>query len=279
MLTNLKNFLQKKFTYIKEYGNWEAALKHSTGYDSQNILDKVREATLKVKSGTSVYERDSVLFDEIQYSWPLLAGLMWIAAQNNGTLEIIDFGGSLGSTYFQNRKFLKHLKKVRWNIIEQKHYVEVGKRDFESEELKFYYNIESCLESCHPRAILFSGVLQYLEKPYELLGKIKSADIDFILIDRTPFHEGNTDRICVQTVPKKIFEASYPSWIFSMQKFKEFFKSSTIIEEFDSFAEKLTPYSKFKGFIICKQVPQREHNLNGFFSMSPEIVTPSAPGV
>jgi len=252
MLTNLKNFLQKKFTYTKEYADWQAALKHSTGYNSQNILDKVREAALKVKQGGAVYERDSVLFDKIQYSWPLLAGLMWIAAQNNGTLEIMDFGGSLGSSYFQNRKFLQHLNKVRWNIIEQKHYVEVGKRDFESEELKFYYNIESCLQNCRPRVILFSGVLQYLEKPYEFLETIKATDIDFILIDRTPFHEGDIDRICVQTVPKEIFEASYPSWIFSMRKFKEFFKSNTIIEEFDSLAEKLTSYSKFKGFIIRK---------------------------
>ena len=85
-------------------------------------------------------------------------------------------------------------------------------------------------------------------KPYELLGKIKSADIDFYLIDRTPFHE-NTDHM--RSTVLKIFEANYPHGYSQCKNLKIF--KSVIIEEFDSF-EKLT-YSKFKGFIICKQVP------------------------
>ena len=73
---------------------------------AQDILDKVLAATLKVKQGQAVFERDSVLFDEIEYSWPLLAGLMWAAASNGGKLNVLDFGGALGSSYYQNRKFL-----------------------------------------------------------------------------------------------------------------------------------------------------------------------------
>jgi len=69
---------------------------------------------------------------------------MYAAAKSEGVLKVLDFGGSLGSTYFQNRKFLDSLKDVVWCVVEQKHFVDVGKVDFEDSRLKFYYDIESC---------------------------------------------------------------------------------------------------------------------------------------
>ena len=79
-----------------DYHSWDEALASSAGYDSEIILEKTRAALLKVKNGEAAYERDSVLFDEIEYAWPLLAGLMWVAARCQGTLNVLDFGGSLG---------------------------------------------------------------------------------------------------------------------------------------------------------------------------------------
>ena len=35
--------------------------------------------------------------------------------------------------------------------------------------LNFFYSIKECLESQNPDVILFSGVLQYLEHPYDFL--------------------------------------------------------------------------------------------------------------
>ena len=110
-----------------DYHSWDEAMAASTGYDSESILDKTRTSLLKVKNGEAAYERDSVLFDEIEYAWPMLAGLMWVAARCGGTLNVLDFGGSLGSTYFQNRAFLSALPQVRWNIVEQSRHVETGK--------------------------------------------------------------------------------------------------------------------------------------------------------
>ena len=49
-------------------------------------------------------------------------------AKNNDKLNVLDFGGSFGTTYYQNRKFLKHIKKVEWNIIEQKKIVQIAKK-------------------------------------------------------------------------------------------------------------------------------------------------------
>jgi len=63
-----------------DYSSWIEALHASTGYDTELILEKSKSALLKVKRGEAIYERDSVLFNEIQHlATP--RGLKWVAAQ------------------------------------------------------------------------------------------------------------------------------------------------------------------------------------------------------
>lgn len=235
------------------YGSWAEAKRSSTGYNSELILEKVKAALLQVKNGKAVYERDSVLFEEPQYSWPLLASLMWIAARSKGVLNIIDFGGSLGSSYFQNRMFLQSLTRVQWNIVEQKSYVDVGKEYFEGRDLEFFHDIESCLRKHSSNTILFSSVLQYLEKPYLLLEKVKTFDIEFILLDRTSFNIEGGDRLTIQTVPPEIYPASYPCWFFDKKRFCTFFEDSfNIVAQFESLDKANIP-STFEGYIFQKK--------------------------
>lgn len=201
------------------YANWEEAAAKCSGYDSEHILAKVLDATLKVKRGEAVFERDSVLFDEIEYAWPVLAGLMWIAARNNGRLNVLDFGGALGSTYFQNRKFLQSLPEIRWNVVEQVHYVNAGKAHIQDEQLGFYKTIEECLSENQPNVVLLSSVLQYLKSPIEIIERLPSIGANSLLIDRTPFSTNDKDKLTIQRVPSSIYTASYPMWIFSQTTF------------------------------------------------------------
>ena len=204
---------------------------------------------MKVKNKESVCERDSVIFNEPHYSWPLLSALMWIAAQSNGNLNIIDFGGSLGSTYFQNHLFLRELKSVDWNIIEQKHFVDEGKRYFENSELRFFYNIENCLEAKKPNTILFSSVIQYIEEPYKFLDYIISMNFKYILFDRTTFILSGDDRLTVQIVPPTIYRASYPCWFFNKNKFySPISEGHDLIADFDALAGTVRIDNKFIGY-------------------------------
>ena len=246
------------FFPVKEYKDWDTALKKCTGYNALNILDKVYQSAIKIKRGEAVYERDSIVFKNIQYSWPVLGALMWIALQNDGELNIIDFGGSLGTSYYQNKKFLKVLKRVKWNIVEQAHFVELGKREFENESLKFYFDLETCMQENAAQVILFSGVLQYLENPFAVLSKVKTSGIKFVIIDRTSFHKAPKDKIVVQRVPASIFKASYPYRIFSESNFELFFKDDVIMESFESFKENVRNSIIFKGYII--QHGKRNHS-------------------
>jgi putative methyltransferase (TIGR04325 family) len=212
------------------FASWSEAASNCTGYDSANILQECKDALLKVKTGQAAYERDSVLFDTIQYSWGLLAGLQRAAIGNDGYLSVIDFGGSLGSTYYQNKAFLNNVKKLEWSIVEQENFVNCGKEYFGNSELKFYKSLEECLLVTKPHILLLSGVLQYLEYPYKWIEKFLNHGFSYIILDRTSFVKAAKDILTVQQVPEEIYAASYPAWFFGERLM------NSIHEKYDSLA-------------------------------------------
>lgn len=216
------------------YASWSEAEAKCTGYDAVSILEKVKNATLKVKNGEAVYERDSVLFDEIQYSWGLLAGLQKAALENHRKLCVLDFGGSLGSSYYQNKEFLSPLNELQWCIVEQAHFVNCGKAHFEDDHLKFYGTIEECLAKHRPNVLLISSVLQYLEKPYEWLEMFLELNIPYIIIDRTAFVDNQQDILTIQNVPEEIYKASYPAWFFGGKLKRSLIEKRYSLIEFDN---------------------------------------------
>jgi len=228
--------LTTRISFTGNYDSWDEAQRVTGGYDAEIILNRVRDALLKVKNGEAVYERDSVLFDEVHYSWPLLAGLLWVASRSGNRLDLIDFGGSLGSSYYQNLKFLSHLDELQWSVVEQEKFVECGRSLFADGHLRFYHDIDECIGEQHPDAILFSSVIQYLDKPYQLLTDVVNRGFTYIIFDRTAFLEKGDDRITVQKVPPEICPASYPAWFFNRKKFLGFFSERyELMAEFDSF--------------------------------------------
>jgi putative methyltransferase (TIGR04325 family) len=237
ILTDYYKRKNKRYGFFGNFSDWESARKHTKGYDSDIIVEKVKDAALKVKRGEAVYERDSVIFDKIDHSWPLLANLLWIASQNDNLLDVLDFGGALGTSYFQNKNYLRHLEHLNWNIVEQKKFVDYGKELFEDENLKFYHTFEDCLREKKPNVVLLSSVLQYMEKPYEFLDKMINLNIDYIIFDRTTILKSGSDRVTTQIVPPKIYDASYPCWMFNVEKLLDFFKGRyELIADFDAHA-------------------------------------------
>jgi len=214
------------------YTSWEAASKSAQGYDSKDIFEKVKASSLKVKSGDFPCERDSVLFDSLQYSWPSLACLMYVAACK-GRLSVLDFGGSLGSSYFLNRVFLNNLN-TEWSIIEQPHFVEFGRDKISDKLLKFYFDLDECYSERQPNCLLLSSVIQYLKDPYSWLKTFVSLEIDFILLDKTTFSKRQDEFIQIQEVPKAIYRASYPMHVLNEDKIVNLIKISgfELVESF-----------------------------------------------
>jgi putative methyltransferase (TIGR04325 family) len=235
LIERLKPLLGIGIYFSDNYTDWGTASAHASGYDSVLILEQVEQAMLKVKAGEAAFERDSVLFDEVQHSFPVLAGLLRAALENGNQLSVLDFGGSLGSSYFQCREFLSVLPSLKWGVVEQEHFVHCGQRIFEAAQLRFFCTIAECLQQATPNVALLSSVLQYLPKPYHVLDELMNSRVPYIIIDRTPFGDQETDFITVQRVPPSIYVASYPCWVFGKQSFLDKFRARyKVIAQFNS---------------------------------------------
>ncbi|MHA4844011.1 methyltransferase, TIGR04325 family [Flavitalea antarctica] len=230
--------IPNKGKFVGNYSTFEEAARHAKGYGDEAIVNKVRDALLQVKNETGKYERDSILFDKIYYDWPLLAIFQHVAVQNDLRLSVVDFGGSLGSTYFQNIHFLKHLNSLQWKVVEQKSFVENGRQYFEDKNLRFFHTIEEALEIQPTNILLFSGVCQYLPKPYDVLDFALSLGIQNLVFDRTCFIRDKADRITLQLVPSAMYSGSYPCTFFNEEQFlRRISEKYELIADFDSYAD------------------------------------------
>ncbi|MFT3784454.1 MAG: methyltransferase, TIGR04325 family [Nibricoccus sp.] len=210
------------FTHIRftgDYASWEDARKASTGYDAPAILQKTRDALLRVKYGEARWEQDAMVSDSDATPSSLLAALMRIAAvKGRPEINVLDFGGSLGSSYFWCRPFFGNDIKVTWCVVEQAEHVKIGQSDFQDGHLRFYNSIDDVV-SQHPiDVMLVSGVLHFLPQPHAWLGKIPHAAIPNLILDRTLLWDDDRDRLTVQHVPPEIYQASYPAWFLSKKR-------------------------------------------------------------
>lgn len=230
VVTNLFRALRRwrsgppDFGWSGDYASWSEALQQSRGYHDKAIFDKVVHAYRKVKAGEAVYERDSITFTERQFAWPLLAVLAATALDRaDRRCRVLDVGGSLGTSYHQARDFFDGRVSLHWTIIEQPHIVAAGQREFATDELNFYPDIDSLPYAKDLDCILLSGVLQYIENTSAFLQQIFDLQSANILIDRTPFIDA-APRITVQSVGESIYRSSYPSWLFCEADFLALFR-------------------------------------------------------
>lgn len=218
-------FFKPDIAFKSSYENWNIALSKSMSYKDKKIFEKVKASYNQIFSGNGVYERDGKIFYKEIHSQVLLELLEEISKKYH-KINILDFGGSFGSVFFQHINHIKSKKyDISWNIVEQKHYVEYAKKNFYKESLNFFYDIDGAVMEGKPNIILLSSTLQYIEDYQQLLKKIISLDSEFIFIDKTPVHQGNESLITIQDVPKHVYgqRITYPVHIFSEKNLINFF--------------------------------------------------------
>ena len=78
---------------LGDYDSWEEALEDCEGYGAEEIMRKAIAASKKVIAGEASWERDSCLFYESQFSYPLCAAILRCAIQK------VDRGGGKNTGY------------------------------------------------------------------------------------------------------------------------------------------------------------------------------------
>lgn len=246
----------KNFYFSGKFDSWNDAAQYAAGYHEESIVKKVLEATKQVIQGKACFERDSVLFYHKEFNFRLIS-IFGVLASCKQHIEILDFGGALGSEYWKNREFLhKFGVEFTWNIVEQDHYVEIGNREISNGELRFCSDICQ-LEHSRPDILILSGVLQYLPDYKKILSDLLDLLPRYILIERQIVSDQT--RICVQYVSENIYQASYPVRIIEEQELLDLLGSRYIkLMEFGSKADGDKAYVdgkeiRYKGYLMeCK---------------------------
>ncbi len=187
------------------YSTWPEAQANAMGYDHPAILDKVLRATLEVKAGRAGYERDSCLFPERVVEQGLIQALQGVAGDNDRRLRVIDFGGSLGSSYWQHRPELDAMSEVKWDVVEQAHFVDAGRRFVQNDRLRFFTSIDEAEQATSHQVLLASGAVQFLPDPHGFLDDIVGRRFPWLVLHNLPLHDGEPDYLMVEHVPPSIY--------------------------------------------------------------------------
>lgn len=205
------------------FDSWEAARIASSGYAALEITNRLVEATKKVRDGEFASERDGFLLQEIQYSWPVLTALL-ATPRKGPALRVLDWGGSLGSTYRQNREILEFAGiELEWVVVEQSHLVSIGESEFADGKLEFRANLEGLTKGEFDVA-LFASSICYVPDAEAVLSSVTALEPKRIIFDRTPETTGRDDLYGVQRVGSKIYKASYPIRSFGRGKIESILK-------------------------------------------------------
>ena len=238
-----------------DYNSWQEAEKHAKGYDSDEIFEKVKEAALKVKNGEACYERDTWLYFEEEYNYPLLFNML----NDKNEYRVLDWGGATGSTYFQNVKVLKNMSKnLYWLVIEQPHFAKWGQSNLADDYLQFMDNgvcTEEIIKNKKINIVILSSVLQYLDFSDSLIEELVKSGVEKIILERTPV--GERDRIMVERVKEPIYNASYVAHVFEENKLLNMFKGYKLVASWKSLVDediinKNKKIASFKSFVFEK---------------------------
>ena len=182
------NFLfERNIQIYGNYNSFEESVKNSRGYDDKLILEKKINSFLSVLKGDALYEQDSVLFYNESFDYDLVDYLEKLKKKIQKNPIVLDFGGSFGSLYFKNYKKFKN--KCDWNIIELESIVNfVNENDFNL-EINFFKNLDDFKK--FPVVVIFSGSIQYLSNPFEILEKLINKNIKNFLFLKTSYGDKN----------------------------------------------------------------------------------------
>jgi putative methyltransferase (TIGR04325 family) len=108
---------------------------------------------------------------------------------------------------------------VRWAVVEQAGFVRLGREKIAAPGLSFHATLAEAVAVTGRQLLFASSVVQYLPDPAAFLDEALGSGFDYVLFDRTAFHQGPRDRLTRQQNPKSLYRASYPAWFFNEPQF------------------------------------------------------------
>jgi putative methyltransferase (TIGR04325 family) len=195
---------------------WADAVRATDATDWSEVADRVVAAMAEARAGRAAFERDGVAVQVPDVRWPVLSLLQRQALRDGGRLRVLDFGGSLGSFYWQHADHFAGLD-IQWAVVEQSVFVTRARTE-DLGPVTMHETIADAVAHVAPTVVLLSSVLQYLADPHDTLRQSCETGAGCVIIDRTTVTDLPNDRPAIQTVPDSLYRASYPAWLLSEQR-------------------------------------------------------------
>lgn len=211
-------------TFSGPVASWAEARRQTDGWDAPEITSKTLEVSLKVRDGAIAFQQDTVACESVRYSATTLAFLLLVAAGRKERCEVVDFGGSLGTNFYQNRNVLARLgaPEIGWSIVERPDIVALGQEHFRDAGLTFFSSLVELktTRSAPPEGVLFSGSLQCVEEPWRTLDEAVALGARVLAFDRLLVSPTERHEVYVQRPnPLRYYRATYPAWCFAKAPF------------------------------------------------------------
>jgi putative methyltransferase (TIGR04325 family) len=194
--------------------NWQEALKKSSGWSSEKTLKHDSQFQFNEWSN----EIDSVFVLDERFM-QIATAFMSIDPQpgSNGlrSISVLDIGGGFGKYFFLLRRFCPNVVWT-WVVVE----TEAQCKSI-PEELKSTYGISFRSDIPTDQNFdvgLLSGVIEYVEQPFELL-ELVSSICEAVILNRTPLTPFSKDIVAIQRPGFLNSRGSYPLHMFSEEVF------------------------------------------------------------
>jgi putative methyltransferase (TIGR04325 family) len=183
--------------------SWADATSRSSGYQSPRTIDSLVGSDPVDEPNQVIESHVGSRFQQVASAF--LEGVA--SVQNQSMIRVLDIGGGLGEYFSIFEKMVPSLQ-LQWTIVETPMVCELAKS---TTPIRANLNwIDSLdLTEGHFDITLLSGVIQYVERPYELLNNvIKKAD--FLILNRCPLTRSQGGVVCIQRPGFFESKGSYP---------------------------------------------------------------------
>jgi putative methyltransferase (TIGR04325 family) len=194
--------------------SWEIAIKKSSGWSSERTLK--HEKQFQFKQLMNEIESDFV-HDErfMQLATAFFSIERKTPTNESPTISVLDVGGGFGKYFYLFSKFFPNITWA-WVVVETE-----SQCQSIPAQLKNTPGVTFCSEIPNNRKFdigLLSSVIEYVEKPFELLNHV-SEICETIVLNRIPLTPFKEDIVAIQR--PGIFETrgSYPLHMFSEETF------------------------------------------------------------
>lgn len=189
--------------------NWECAVSKSSGYQSHQTIRAIKGSDPVVSMGISKVFLGGRYQ---QVASAILSGLNAEKLKLDSSIRVLDIGGGLGEYFFLLRDNIPNIK-FEWLILETHSICQLAKTEHSDVPDISWTDALTDLNQAFD-IVLLSSVIQYLEKPFELI-ETAMHKAPMLIFNRLPLSSKAYNRVCIQRPGLFESKGSYPLHILS----------------------------------------------------------------